>query len=161
LIFICVLVNLRIPNSNLKQRKETQMQNGKLNNSQRTALVKLVQNAYSRRIEEQRKLYENAVAEITKEVKAELGVAKMDSELKDLERRTKQLEAKKEQLGFSKYNDHLLPGSEAQKMVNEGASAEKSEITALEAQMDRTVSAVWTATELSEVKQMVDELLAD
>ena len=44
-------------------------------------------------------------------------------------------------------------------MVTQGASAEKQRISATESEMDRTLSAIWTATELSEVKQMVDEIL--
>ena len=135
------------------------MQNGKLNTEQRKALVKLVQNAYDRRIEKQHMLYEDALAQITREVRAELGVAKMDAELKDLEHRMKELEAAKERLGFSKYNDSPIPGSEAKQMITQGASAEKERITALETQMDRTISAIWTTTELSEVKQLVDEIL--
>ena len=136
------------------------MQNGKLNTEQRKALVKLVQNAYNRKIEKQRELYNEAVAQVTKEVKAELGVAKMDEELKALEIRTKELEAAKEKLGVSKYSDSLIPGTEARRMVTLGASAEKQKITDLESQMDKTISAIWTATELSEVKPMVDEILA-
>ena len=135
------------------------MQNGKLNNSQRQALVRLVENAFNRRIESQRKEYDDAVAQITWEVKAELGVARMDEELKELERRTRELEAAKERLGFSKYNDHAIPGSEAKRMIDQGASSEKDRITALQAEMDRIVSAIWTATELSEAKDMVDGVL--
>lgn len=137
------------------------MQNGKLNNSQRQALVNLVENAFKRKIEKQREIYEEAVAQITREVKGELGVAKMDMELKDLEHRVKELEAAKEHLGFSKYNDSLIPGSEAKRMVAQGASAEKQRIRMFETQMDKTMSDIWTATELSEVKDMVDEILAE
>ena len=136
------------------------MQNGKLNNSQRQALVKLVENAYNRRIEKQREIYNDAVAQISREVKAELGVAKMDKELTSLECRTKELEASKERLGFSKYSDNLIPGSEAKRMITQGASAEKIRMAELETEMDRTMSAIWTATELSEVKHKVDEILA-
>ena len=93
-------------------------------------------------------------------VKAELGVARMDEELKALELRTKELEAAKEKLGVSKYSDSLIPGTEAKRMVTLGASAEKQKITDLESRMDKTMSAIWTATELSEVKPMVDEILA-
>ena len=137
------------------------MQNGKLNNSQRQALVKLVENSFNRKIQYQRKLCEEAIAQITREVKAELGVAKMDEELKTLEQRTKELEAEKERLGFSKYNDNPIPGSEARRMIDKGVSAEKERITALHLEMDKTISAIWTSTELSDVKQMVDSVLGE
>jgi len=136
-------------------------QDGKLNTEQRKALVKLVQSAYSRRIERQREQYNEAVAQVTREVKAELGVSQMDAELKELERRVKELEAAKERIGFTKYSDNLIPGSEAQKMIAQGASADKEKIRALESRMDKTISSIWTATELSEVKPMIDELTGE
>jgi len=137
------------------------MQNGRLNTQQRQALVKLVQNAYNRRIERQRELYNDTVARITAEVKAELGVDKMDEAIKGHERMLKDLEAEKEHLGFSKYNGNLIPGSEAKKLVEERSGTERQKVTDMESEMDRTISAIWTATELSEVKLMVDEILAE
>ncbi len=101
------------------------MQNGKLNTEQRKALVKLVQSAYDRIFERQRKQYDDAIDQITREVKSELGVAKIERELKDLEFRTKELEAARERLGFSKYNDHPIPGSDAKRMIDKGLSGEK------------------------------------
>jgi uncharacterized sporulation protein YeaH/YhbH (DUF444 family) len=105
--------------------------NGKLTNSQRQSLVKLVENAYSRRIEDQRKQLEDALAQVTREVKAELGVARVEDELLELESRMRELEAQKEKLGFSRYNHNPIPGSEARRMIDQGASAEKEKITAL------------------------------
>lgn len=137
------------------------MQNGKLNNSQRVALVKLVQSAYNRRIGKQRESLNDAVARITAEVKTQLGIDKMDEAMKEHERMLKDLEAGKERLGFSKYNGNLIPGSEAKKLVEERSGSERQKVTDLESEMDRTMSAIWTATELSEVKEKVDEILAD
>ena len=137
------------------------MQNGKLNNAQRQALVKLVENSFNRKIQRQKQLCEEAIAQVTREVKAELGVAKMDEELKTLEQRTRELEAARERLGFSKYNDNPIPGTEARRMIDQGTSAEKERVTALQSEMDRIISAIWTATELSEAKQMVDSVLGE
>ena len=50
------------------------MQNGKLNNSQRSALVKLVQNAYERRIAVQKASLHDELTRITQDVKEELGI---------------------------------------------------------------------------------------
>ena len=137
------------------------MQNGRLNTQQRQALVKLVQNAYNRRIEKQCESCNDAVARITSEVKTQLGIDKMDEAIKEHERMLKDLEAEKEHLGFSKYNGNLIPGSQAKKLVEERSGSERQKVTDLESEMDRTISAIWTATELSEVKSMVDEVLAE
>ena len=137
------------------------MQNARLNTQQRQALVKLVQNAYGRRIEKQRELYHRAVEQVTQEVKGELGITGIEEELRELEHRTKELESQKEELGFSKYNDHVITGSDAEGMIAQGAETEKERIRMLQLRMDKDISAIWTATELSEVKPMVDEILAE
>ena len=139
------------------------MQNGKLNNSQRAALVKLVQNAYQRRITVQKALLHDELDRITQEVKEELGVTDIDEQIACHESMIKELEAEKEKLGFAKYssNGSTLIGSEARKLVDKRAAGKRQEISDMESEMDRTMSDIWTATELSEVKTMVDEILAE
>ena len=46
-------------------------------------------------------------------------------------------------------------------MIDQGAGQEKERITALQAEMDRIISQIWTATELSQAKQMVDTVLGE
>ena len=58
--------------------------NGKLNNSQRQALVKVLENAYDRRLQKLREAKESALAQVTREVKSELGIARIDEELEEL-----------------------------------------------------------------------------
>lgn len=137
------------------------MKSRNLNRSQRRALEELVRKACERKIERQREICSNAVARITKQVKAELGAVEIDEQRNELERQLKELEKAKEALGFMRYNDRLIPGSEAMKRVNERAATERQKVADLEAEMDRIVSAIWTADKLSEVKQMVDEAIAD
>ena len=139
------------------------MQNGKLNNSQRTALVKLVQNAYERRIATQKASLYDDIARITQDVKEELGVTDIEEQIACHESMIKELEAEKEKLGFGKYssNWNTLTGSEARRLVDKRAADKRQEIANTEVEMDRTMSAIWTATELSEVKPMVDEVLAE
>ena len=138
------------------------MQNGKLNNSQRTALVKLVQNTCERRIAVQKASLDDDLTRITQEVKEELGVTDIDEQIACHESMIKELEAEKEKLGFGKYssNGNALTGSEARRLVDKRAADRRQEIADMEAEMDRTMSSIWTATELSEVKPMVDEILA-
>ena len=138
------------------------MQNGKLNNSQRSALVKLVQNTYERRIAVQKALLHDDLVRITQEVKEELDVTGIEEQIACHESMIKELEAEKEKLGFGKYgNGNAIPGSEAKRLIDKRAADEKQKVTHMEAEMDRTMSAIWTATELSEVKPLVDEILAE
>jgi hypothetical protein len=53
------------------------------------------------------------VAQIRAKIREELGVVAMDMEIKAMEERIRVLEKKKEELGFGKYNDSLVPGSKA------------------------------------------------
>ncbi len=135
------------------------MQNGKLNTSQRQALEKLIQNTFNRKIQKQRDTYNDSVSRMTKEVKDELGITAMDEELKTLKARITELESEKEKLGISKYNDVLILGSNAKDIVDQRTASDKQAVKELESQMDRTISAIWTATELSEIRDMVDDVL--
>ena len=135
------------------------MQNGKLNTSQRQALEKLVQNTFNRKIQQQRDTYNDAVSRVTKEVKDELGITAIDEELKALKQKITDLESEKERLGISKYNDAFLSGSKTKDIVDEKTAKEKQSIKELESQMDKTITAIWTAEELSEIKGIVDGIL--
>ncbi len=137
------------------------MQNGKLNTSQRQALVKLVQTAYNRRIETQRELYNDSLARITKELKTELGVSKMDDEIKALEQKIKELRDSKQKLGFSEYSDSIIPGSEAKKLIDQKANLEKAKVTALESQLEKALSAIWLTGDINDVKAIIDSVSRD
>lgn len=135
--------------------------NGKLNNSQRQALVKVLENAYDRRLQKLRETKENALAQVTREVKAELGVSRIDEELEELKQRIGNLEVQKERLGFSKYNDNAITGSDAHRMIAEGVSPEKERIMHVASEKDQKIAEIWTATELSQAKALVDEVLQE
>ncbi len=139
------------------------MQNGKLNNSQRQALVKLVQNTCERKLSAKKALLHDDLTRITQEVKEELGVIDIEEQVACHGAMIKELEAEKEKLGFTKRNvdGYTLTGSQARKLVDKRVADKRKEISSMEAEMDRTVSAIWTATELSEVKPLVDEILAE
>ena len=57
------------------------MQNGKLNNSQRAALVKLVQKSCERNIAVQKASLHDALDRITLQVKDELGVTDIEEQI--------------------------------------------------------------------------------
>jgi vacuolar-type H+-ATPase subunit I/STV1 len=135
------------------------MQDGKLGNEQRKAIEKLVQNSFNRKITQQRELYNDAVASVIKEVKDELGITAIDDQLKELKQKITDLESEKERLGINKYNDSFISGSETKEIVDRRLIAEKQKVSELEAQMDKVISTIWTANDISEIKPMVDELI--
>jgi vacuolar-type H+-ATPase subunit I/STV1 len=133
--------------------------NGKLGNEQRKAIEKLVQNSFSRKIAQQREAYNDAVARFTKEVKDELGITAMDDELKALKQKITELESEKENLGISKYNDTFILGSKTKEIIDQKTANDRRAIKELEAQMDKIISTIWTAEDISEIKPMVDGLV--
>jgi len=135
--------------------------NGKLNNNQRQALVKVLTSSYDRKIQRQRELQAETLSHVIREVKDELGVSKIEDELKELDQRMKQLESEKERLGFNKYNDTPVNGSEAQRMISEGTKSEKDLIAKMESNREQKITAIWMATELSEAKELVESALGE
>ena len=135
------------------------MQNGKLGNEQRKAIEKLVQNSFNRKITQQRELYNGSVASVIKEVKDELGITAIDNQLKELKQKITELETEKESLGISKYNDSFILGSKTKEIVDQRLIAEKQKVSELETQMDKVVSTIWTANDVSKIKSMVDGLI--
>jgi hypothetical protein len=135
------------------------MQDGKLGNEQRKAIEKLVQNSFNRRITQQRELYNGSVARVLKEVKDELGITAIDDQLKEFKQKITELETEKESLGISKYNDSFILGSKTKEIVDQRLIAEKQKVSELETQMDKVISAIWTANDVSEIKSMVDRLI--
>ena len=132
--------------------------NGKLGNEQRKAIEKLIQNSFSRKINQQREAYNDAVARVRKEVKDELGITAIDDELKALKQKITDLESEKESLGISKYNDTFILGSKTKEIIDQKTANDRQAIKELESQMDKIISAIWTAEDVSEIKPMVDGL---
>jgi hypothetical protein len=135
------------------------MQDGKLGNEQRKALVQIINDSYKRRIDLQRDIYNDAVARITKEVKDEIGITAIDDQLKECRQKINDLETEKERLGISKYNDQFLSGSKTRSLVDERLVDEKQKVSDIEKEMDKIITAVWTGQELSEIKSLIDEVL--
>lgn len=133
--------------------------NGKINNDQRKCLVKTLESAYDRRIQRQREIQAEALHRVIREVKDRLGVSSIEDELRELDQRMKQLEAEKERLGFNKYNDTPINGSEAQRMIAEGVKSEKDLMERMESEREQRITALWMATELSEARQLVESAL--
>ena len=80
--------------------------NGKINNSQRQVLSKLAVEVLDKKIQQARDESGELVAQIREKVREELGVAAMDMEIAEMERRIRVLQKKKEGNGLF-YRFHM------------------------------------------------------
>ncbi len=128
-----------------------QKNNGdRINNTQRRELVKLAVSGLDRKIQRARDESGELVAQIREQVREELGIVAMDMEIKAMEERIQILTKKKEKLGFDRYQNAILPGSQARMLVDERASSACENVMELEDMKTETISGIWTATTLSQ-----------
>ena len=136
--------------------------NGRINNSQRKILSQLAVELLDKKIQRARDESGDLVAQIKAKVKEELGVAAMDIEIADMEKKIAALQKKKEEIGFSKYNnDTLIYGSKAKLLVDQRASSANEKVRSLEDKKTDVVSKIWTSTTMSEALAILDEVKGD
>lgn len=133
------------------------MQNDRINNAQRKALVEVVSELMERKIQEAKDASGELINEITKSIKAELGIDTIDNQINALESQIATLKEKKERLGFSRYGQ-LIDGSKAKTLVDKRLEGKVS-IHSLEMEKARIVSSIWASTNLSEAKELVESVL--
>jgi len=124
--------------------------NGKINNSQRKILAKLAVDLLDRKIQQARDESGQLTAQIRQQVRDELGAVAIDMEIDELEKRIKVLEKKKEELGFGKYHDQLLPGSKAKKLADSRAGESCEKLRELEDRKTDVTSGIWAAATLEQ-----------
>ena len=132
--------------------------NGRINNSQRKVLTKLAVEVLDRKIQQARDESGELVAQLRNQVREELGVVAIDMEIKSMEERIKVLEKKREELGFDKYQDRLLPGSKARTLVDKRTSTACKRVNELEEEKTETISGIWTATTLSQALSILNNV---
>lgn len=138
--------------------KEPKDGNGKVNNSQRNVLSKLAVEVLDKKILRAKDESGNLTAEIKAKVKEELGVAAMDMEIADMEKKIATLQKKKEEIGFSKYNnDTLIYGSKAKMIVDKRTESSSEKIRQLEDKKTEAVSRIWTSTTMQEALSVLEE----
>ena len=124
--------------------------NGKINNTQRKALVTLAVEVLERKVQQARDESGDIVAQIRMQVREELGIETIDNQIEAMENQIDILKKKREQIGFGKYRDELLPGSRAKMLVDERARTASEKIRQLEDKKTETISGIWTSTTLSQ-----------
>ena len=133
--------------------------NGKINNTQRKVLATLALELLDKKIQRARDESGELIAEIRAKVKEELGVVAMDIEIADMEKKIAALQKKREEIGFSKYNnDTLIYGSKAKLLVDQRASSANEKVRSLEEKKTDVVSKIWTSTTMSEALEVLDEV---
>jgi len=133
--------------------------NGKINNSQRKVLSQLALELLDKKIQRARDESGELIAEIRAKVREELGVTAMDIEIADMEKKIAALQKKREEIGFSKYNnDTLIHGSKAKMLVDQRASSANEKVRSLEDKKTDVVSRIWTSTMMAEALALLDEV---
>jgi glutaredoxin 2 len=133
--------------------------NGKINNTQRKVLATLAVELLDKKVQRARDESGDLVAQIRAKVKEELGVAAMDIEIADMEKKIAALQKKREEIGFSKYNnDTLIYGSKAKMLVDQRASSTNAKVRSLEDKKTEVVSKIWTSTTMAEALAILDEV---
>jgi len=129
-----------------------EQENGKdrINNTQRKVLAKLAVEVLDKKVQQARDESGELVAQIREQVREELGIAAVDMEIKAMEERIQILKKEKEKLGFSMYQDTLVPGSQAKMLVDERSSSACGKIRELEDMKTEAISGIWTSTTLSQ-----------
>ena len=135
-----------------------QENNDRINNTQRKELVKLAVGALDRKIQQARDESGELVAQIREQVREELGIVAMDMEIKAMEERIHVLTKEKEKLGFEKYQNALLPGSQAKTLVDERASSACEKIRKLEDMKMDSISGIWTSSTLTQALSILNNV---
>ena len=124
--------------------------NGRINNTQRKILSKLAVEALDKKIQQARDESGELVAQIKAQVREELGIVAMDMEIKTMEERIQVLTKEKKKLGFDRYQNALLPGSQARTLVNERSSSACKKVRELEDVKMDSISGIWTASAMTQ-----------
>jgi glutaredoxin 2 len=133
--------------------------NGKINNTQRKVLSTLAVELLDKKIQRAKDESGDLVAQIKNKVREELGITAMDMEIETMQRQIEALQKKKEEIGFSKYNnDALIYGSKAKMLVEQRTSSASEKVKSFEEKKTDMVSKIWTSTTMAEALALLDEV---
>jgi len=131
--------------------------NGRISDSQRKVLANLAVEILNGKVQQARDESGDLVAQIKAKVKEELGIAAMDIEIETMQNQIEALQKKREELGFSKYNDGLLPGSQAKMLVDKRTGTACEKVKQLEDMKTTAISRIWTATTMASALEVLEE----
>jgi len=131
--------------------------NDRINNTQRKVLSQLAVDILDKKIQQARDASGELTAQIKLKVKEELGIIAMEMEIDAMQRQIELLQRKKEELGFSKYNDMLIPGSQAKAIMDKRTEDASEKIRLLETKKTDAISRIWISTTMAEALAVIDE----
>jgi len=132
--------------------------NRKINNLQRKVFSKIAVDLLDKKIQQSRDESGQLTAQIRQQVREELGVVAIDLEIEEMEKRIKVLEKKKEELGFGKYQDQLLPGSQAKTLVDRRTETVCEKVRELENKKTDVASGIWASATLEQALSILNSV---
>ena len=132
--------------------------NGRINNTQRKVLSKLAADLLDKKVQQARDESGELVAQIREQVREELGVAAMDMEIAEMEKRIQILKKKREELGFTHYDGRLLPGSKAKMLVDKRTGTACKKVRELEEKKTDVVSRIWTSVMMEDALLILENV---
>ena len=135
--------------------------NGRINNTQRKILSQLAVELLDKSIQRARDESGDLTAEIREQVRRELGVDAIDTEIESMETKIVILRKKKEELGFGQYKDSIVHGSKAKMLLDQRTSTASQKVKSLEEKKTDMVSKIWTSTTMTEALALLDEVKGD
>jgi hypothetical protein len=135
------------------------MNNNRINNMQRKIFSRLAEETLEQKLQQARDDSGELVAEITEQVKRELGVDTIDNQIQALERQIMTLKEQKESLGFLSWrDDNLKLGSKAKQLIDNRTSSASQNIQALEAKRTEVIAQIWASQSLDEAMAILDQV---
>ena len=130
------------------------MNNGRINNSQRKVFAKLAEETLERKIQGAKDSAEELVAQITEQVKRELGVDTIDNQISTLQE-------KKKALGFPEYSHlSIRKGTQAGKLIDSRTHTQGKKICDLEEKHTEVIAKIWASISLDEAMGRLNEVRA-
>ncbi len=130
------------------------MNNGRINNSQRKVFAKLAEETLERKIQGAKDSATELVAQITEQVKRELGVDTIDNQISTLQE-------KKKALGFPEYSHlSIRKGSEAGKLIDSRTHTHGKKKSDLEEKRTEVIAKIWASISLDEAMGLLNEVRA-
>lgn len=136
-----------------------QKQNGgdRINNTQRKVIAGLASQIIDAKFHQAQDKAKENVAQILNQIREDLGVVKIDTEITEMESRITMLHREKEAIGFSKYTCILTPGSPAKQLMDTRVGTACKPIDDMKAKKIELISHIWTSKTISEAHRLLEK----
>jgi hypothetical protein len=139
---------------------DTTQQEQRINNAQRGALAEIVRKRFEERIEAARQAENQLEQQIAQELARKFGIASIDAQIERLEKEVKNLQQRKEELGFTKHYEgdrYRIAGGRAKALLEAKVKSRSVAVRDLRLVQSTTEQQIWLATTVEQAQQLVDE----